>query len=125
MERISDVALTSGTAEDKWELIQVAKDILGARKFPAVVPLNDTEFVIMGGYSYYYQSCVVIFDTTTGECQRVVDKGEVKNGFVANANQAALVGENRIVALVMNSKSKPSLIEWNKGADRITVLKEY
>ena len=71
IERLSLTEVSSGTSKQSWELIEVAADLISPRSAPAVVSLNNTEFVIMGGWeanSNHLSSAVVIFNTKTRKC---------------------------------------------------------
>ena len=73
-----------------WQLISVCSSILSPRYDPIVVPLNTTEFAILGGYgghSHYYLTDVILFEVKTEECKKVVSKSLLK--FCAIGNQAA------------------------------------
>jgi len=49
-----------------WELLSVKSSVFAQRKDPVVVPLNDTQIVILGGkLGSEYVGDLVIFDTLT------------------------------------------------------------
>ena len=71
IEMISESALVT-QLKKRWTLIQVPRNDLAPRNDPAVAPINETEIAIMGGWGL---SDVVIFNTTTKACQKVVTGG--------------------------------------------------
>ena len=55
---------SNSTFAAPWELLSVQSSIFAQRKDPVVVPLNETQIVILGGkLGSEYISDLVIFDT--------------------------------------------------------------
>ena len=73
IERLGLACITKASLQDKWELIQVPEQILSSHIYPADAPLNANEFVIMGGVMENYLSSVILFDTRSSKCHRVID----------------------------------------------------
>ena len=73
IEKIAAANLVPGGTAS-WTLIQVPLNILIPRSSAAVAPLNDFEFVIMGGYGQHGRVLcdVLVFDTRTNTCQQVM-----------------------------------------------------
>ena len=62
---ISEASLVQNS-KAKWQLIDLPENILSPRKYPAVVPINDTEITIMGGCcGFKYLNDAVVFKPTT------------------------------------------------------------
>ena len=76
IEAISETALISNSTA-RWQLIEAPRNVLSSRTSLTVCPINDTEIVIMGGLNDDYFSDLVVFDTTTKKCLKVID-GEYK-----------------------------------------------
>ena len=56
-----------------WTLIELREDSGLSRERPAVAPLNESDIVILGGQAgLTYLGDVIIFDTITETCQKVV-----------------------------------------------------
>lgn len=111
IEKIAiDSLVPDGT--DSWVLINVPKTILSHRTFPVVVPLNDTEIVVMGGRSSMnWFGDLVIFDTITNKCQQMFNDTTGMFKYEADDNnQCAQVGVNKIIALVTDKRKVPSII---------------
>ena len=74
IEMISETSLVQDSTAT-WQLIKMPQEILIPRWDPAVAPLNGTEITIMGGYAgkNRCRSDVVVFNTTTKNCQIVTD----------------------------------------------------
>ena len=59
-----------------WELITLPKEMFSLGFRPAVVPLNESEIVILGGFGLIPRSAVIIiFNVTTKECRKVAETG--------------------------------------------------
>ena len=72
--------------------------MLSPRSYPAVVPINDSEIVILSGMGGGGRlSDILVFNVGNNECRKVADGGNFK--FLSLTNQAALV-QNKVVALV-------------------------
>lgn len=69
------------------------------RANPAVVPLNDNEIVILGGYdeSEFERKDIVVFSVKNRTCNKVYSGGHYR--FKSSSNQTAFV-ENKVIALV-------------------------
>ena len=75
IEKIAADSLFSN-GPDFWTLIYVTQNVFTPRACPAVAPLNDTEIAILGGWNN--PNClgdVLIFDTKTDKCVKVVKEG--------------------------------------------------
>ena len=87
-------------ARADWELIKPPKEVFTPRRNPLVVPLNQNEIAILGGYGENGGlSDVLIFNVTSKECHKVADGGDYK--FMSDNNQIALKG-NKVIALVFD-----------------------
>ena len=120
IEVISETSLVPNSTAC-WQLIEVSKNILTRRVFPAVAPLNETEIAILGGDSGLYKSRkgdVIVLNTETLTCKKVLD---CNYKFKADANQCVQVCNNRVVALVKGDDYKTAVISWTKGESAVTI----
>ena len=76
IEKIATDSLFSN-GPDCWTLIKVPQNVFTPCKNPAVAPLNDTEIAILGGYNEGRLGDVLIFDTNTEKCVKVVTEGRL------------------------------------------------
>ena len=122
IEMISESSLFPQSTA-RWELVEVPKNILKPHANPAVVPINDTEIAIFGGFYipvYDQDSEVVVFNTTTNQGEKM-SAGDKK--FYVIKNQCAQAGHNKVVALAWGKdNNKPAVITWTKGAKAIIIL---
>ena len=99
----------------------MSENILRARLYPSVSPINDTEIVIMGGISTEnWLGDIIIFNTTTKNCKKEALVEIVK--FQAPTNQCANISWNKVYALICNKDDKPAMISWTKGELTIKIL---
>ena len=118
---MSFVGILSSTTREKWELISVPQNVFNPETFLAVAPLNNTQFVIMGGErSAWCSSSVVIFDTRTKKCGEVIeDERAIK--LCAHWDHSNMLVNNNMVAIVeskiprIKNAYKRTLIEWTEG----------
>ena len=72
VERINVPAIGNGGAA--WELIYPPEEVFGYRRLAVVVPLNESEIVILGGKGDLKYD-IVTFNVTNNECRKVADGG--------------------------------------------------
>jgi len=86
-----------------------------------VAPLNENEIAILGGWDgMEYFGDVIVFNTKTEKCIKVVSAGDYK--FFSEGNQCAQVSLNKVVALVRGDLQKPGIILWTKGLPSVVIL---
>ena len=98
--------------------------ILSSRIDAAVAQINETEIAVFGGTNTDLASKlsdVVVFNTKTKQCQKMIMGGDFK--FSAEANQCAHVGKDTVVALV--TTNVPLLISFKKGESAFIILNEF
>ena len=125
IEKIGAGSLISN-GRDRWELIQTSPTILSPRREPAVAPLNNTEIMIFGGYKNSNNlGDVIVFDTKTKQCTKVMSEGASK--FYAHSNRCVQATNDKVIGLVSKDGDAKgvTVFSWSKGASAITVVKEY
>ena len=127
IEKIGAGSLISN-GRDRWELIQISPTILSPRERPAVAPLNNTEIMIFGGLGNYgnnYFGDLIVFDTKTKQCRKVMSEGASK--FYARSNRCVQASNDKVIGLVTKDghDKEVAVFSWKKGASTITVVGEY
>ena len=127
IEKIGAGSLISN-GRDRWELIQTSPTILSPRSFPAVVPLNNTEIMIFGGWDKNYNNLgdVIVFDTQTKQCRKAMSEGASK--FCAYSNRCVQATNDKVIGLVNKKEgndSEVAVFSWSKGASVINVAEEF
>ena len=99
IEKIGAGSLISNGV-DRWELIQTSPTILSPRIDPAVAPLNNTEIMIFGGLDEDGNNLgdVIVFDTKTKQCTKVMSEGASK--FHAYSNRCVQASNDKVIGLV-------------------------
>ena len=119
---ISETSLVQNS-KATWLLLEMPQNILICCKWTAVAPINDTEITIMGGISESKLSDVVVFNTTTKQCQKATAGDDYK--FYARGNQCVQACQNKVIALVRGEEDKLAVISWKKGADIVIIFKKF
>ena len=80
--------------------------------------------MIYGGYnSGTYFGDVIVFNTNTNQCQKVVSDGASK--FWAYSNRCVQAANDKVVGLVSELfEKKATVFSWTKGASAITVIQQ-
>ena len=114
MNSIEKLCLRYGSAEPKWQRINIDRKVLSRRFYCAMSVLNSHEIVIYGGYDEFYKNArdIAIFDTRTDTCRQRSSDG--KYGFQAFGNQAAIVQRGKVVTLAagFDNNEPLTVISW-------------
>ena len=79
--------------------------------------------MIYGGYKGGYLGDVIVFNTNTNQCQKVVSDGASK--FWACSNRCVQAANDKVVGLVNEDNDKKATVfSWTKGAPAITVIQQ-
>ena len=70
--------------EEAWTLIEPSIDILSRRYYPAVIPINNTEIAILGGYENDYLKDVILFNTEDDSVTKVCEDAD--GSYYPNSN---------------------------------------
>ena len=70
--------------EEAWTLIEPSIDILSRRYYPAVIPINNTEIAILGGYEDDYLKDVILFNTEDDSVTKVCEDAD--GSYYPNSN---------------------------------------
>ena len=81
-----ETSLVLPDSEASWKLIEVPFNNLTSHMYPSVAPINETEIAILGGEGDNILRDVVVFDTSTSTCEKLID---VDYKFRALGNQCA------------------------------------
>lgn len=100
----------------RWEAIKISESVFGGCKI-ALVPLNSTEIVILGGSSGATTlKTITTFDTTTGLFEKEFE--DERLNFYSEKNQSAQVRVDTIIALMTKQTIQVQrLIMFTKGND--------
>lgn len=111
-----------------WQMIRAPVGTLEPRYQPAVVAINSHEIAILGGWSregYSRLGDVVLFDTRTRACAKVVSQDQSSQDFFtfnALANQSGRTKFETVVVLGSDANHKPCLLEFRKGDSRVKII---
>ena len=78
IEMINAEAIWSDRAD--WQLIELSEEVFLPCEIPFVVPLNDCDIAILGGYDSngLEKSKVLVFNVLSKVCHKVFDLGDSK-----------------------------------------------
>ena len=82
--------------------------------------------MIFGGYdSSNNLGDVIVFDTKTNQCTKVMSEGASK--FYAPSNRCVQATNDKVIGLVTKgyNDKEVAVFSWKKGASAITVVGEY
>ena len=81
--------------------------------------------MIFGGHSDKNLGDVIVFDTNTNQCTKVMSEGASK--FFAKSNRCVQASNDKVLGLVskVRSDKEVAVFSWSKGASAITVVGEY
>ena len=122
IETIMETSLVLPDSEASWKLIEVSFNTLTSHMYPSVAPINETEIAILGGEGDNILRDVVVFDTSTSTCEKLIN---IEYKFRALGNQCAQVGKNKVITLARCEDSTPAVISWTKGANAATILHRF
>jgi len=78
--------------------------------------------MIFGGWNDGFLGDVIVFDTKTKQCRKVMSEGAPK--FYARSNRCVQASNDKVIGLVTkDSDSEVAVFSWKKGASAITVVK--
>lgn len=112
-----------------WRVIHLADSVLVPRIHPAVAPINDTQFAIIGGIGsdvngdIEAMGDVVMFTTGSDSAELRVKNIHGLLQVYSDGNQAACVGDETVVVLGSDDQDATSkVIEYKFGSRMLKLL---
>ena len=109
-----------------WILIEPNYDIVSPRRNLAVAALDTGEIVLMGGYrGKCLFSDVIVFDTRTNACTKVIERSSFKFDAMTNQTVRGARGDSILTLAVEGKTDRLCLLEFNRRQNSLNPLKVW